>query len=250
MYEPHPKLSLPALETVIWRYVDLAKLVSMLDSRGLFFASVRSLAEQDRWEAAFPKRWKEAWLRELGRQGMPHDQSADSIFSHSQRYLLDRAFLNCWHISNGESDAMWKVYSNGSNNVAIRSTVGRLCESFGRLADRIHVGQVDYIDHRQFDPTIDDRILNIMPALVWKREAFAHEKELRAIRIVEGTTPPPPTTLGLTINVDLNLLLQELRISPRSPIWFRDLVRRIADKYGFADLPVERSTLDDDPGTA
>jgi hypothetical protein len=41
-------------------------------------------------------------------------------------YFKDRYFVSCWHMSEYESDAMWKLYGASNNCVAIRSTFARL----------------------------------------------------------------------------------------------------------------------------
>jgi len=37
--------------------------------------------------------------------------------------------INCWHISDHESVAMWKLYAAGAPGIAVRSTVERFASS-------------------------------------------------------------------------------------------------------------------------
>jgi hypothetical protein len=240
-YDPHVECVLPPPETIIWRYIDFAKYVSMIQLGYVFFSSVRVLAKKDKWEAVFPERWKEAWIRKLGDSaGAP-----DLILKRSREYLDARACVNCWHINETESDAMWRLYANGTSNLVIRSTVERLCNSFSVTPKPVHVGQVEYIDFENcdFDDRIKDRILNITPALLWKRPGFKHEQELRAIYYASLDLK----SNGVLITADMPTLIEKVVISPQSETWLDNLVRSVTNKFGYTKIPVERSKWDDAP---
>jgi hypothetical protein len=55
MYEADQRFRLPSRDTTIWRYVDLAKFLAMLETESLHFPAIGVLAPGDQWEAAFPK---------------------------------------------------------------------------------------------------------------------------------------------------------------------------------------------------
>ena len=86
-------------------------------------------------------------------------------------------FFNCWHMNDGASDAMWKLYVKGSEGVAIQSTVGRLICSFASCSDTVYLGEVRYVDHATFAAP------NGKPSgfsdYMFKRLAFRHEQEVR-----------------------------------------------------------------------
>jgi hypothetical protein len=242
-FKPHVKATVPTASTVIWRYVDLARFISMLETKSLWFSSIAILAKDDKWEASFPRRARDMW----------REQSGQDNLDRMRQYIFDRAFVNCWHMNRHESDAMWKLYSHGGNNIVIRSTFRKLREAIGSCTEPISVGKVEYIDHARYDfkkkmldagPTA--KVLNITPALLWKRLSFKHERELRAFYYTESPARGPETP-GMPIFVDLNLLLSEVRVSPRSPEWFRDLIEQLMVRYGFGDVPVKRSSMDDEP---
>jgi hypothetical protein len=228
---------------VIWRYVDLPRFVSMLETKSLWFSSIAVLAQDDQWEAYFPPPMRQMWEKESGQED----------FERFRQYIFDRAFVNCWHMNPHESDAMWKLYSHGGNNLVIRSTFRKLRETIGSCAEPIHIGKVEYINHARYDykkKMVDAaphaKILNITPVLLWKRRGFAHERELRAFYYTQSPARGPET-LGMPMFVDLNLLFGEVRVSPRSPEWFRELIQQIMARYGFGDVPVKRSSMDDEP---
>ncbi len=54
MYEPHPIFIQPANEEVkVWRYIDFTKLVSLIDTRRLYFT--RADRFEDPFEGSWPK---------------------------------------------------------------------------------------------------------------------------------------------------------------------------------------------------
>ncbi|MFN8224152.1 MAG: hypothetical protein U0R50_13000 [Gaiellales bacterium] len=59
MYDAtHPVFNAPPDDTVVWRYIDLAKLISLLDHRALYFARADTLG--DPHEGALPAPTSEA----------------------------------------------------------------------------------------------------------------------------------------------------------------------------------------------
>jgi hypothetical protein len=65
-YTPHTKVTVPSANTVIWRYVDLPRFVSMLETKSLWFSSIAVLAKDDQWEASFPRRARDMWREQSG----------------------------------------------------------------------------------------------------------------------------------------------------------------------------------------
>lgn len=160
VYE-HPSFRPPQnLEIPIWRYMNFAKFVAMLEYGGLFFSRVDEL--EDPFEATIP------------------DSSYQQLAANMPEYLMlhsdQRAYLtvNCWHMNEYESAAMWKLYSDSDDVIAIRSTYSRLRRN---LANGVFVGIVNYIDyiHEKFNE------LQFLEAVIHKRRSFEHERELRAI---------------------------------------------------------------------
>jgi hypothetical protein len=243
-YKRHPLLTVPAPATVIWRYLDFAKFVSMLETNSLWFTSLAAVAQDDHWEGYIDPSASAIWAKHLG--GASPDTDA---MRHS---LHEMMFINCWHMNEHESDAMWKVYSDGGRTLAIRSTVNHLCDTLDTCQSPfpLSVGQVEYVDHSRADHIAkmlttcgDIPGLNIIPPSFWKRPSYAHERELRAIYIL----PMSPPSFGIALAVDLRLLFEEIRVSPQSPEWFRILVEQIMARYGFKDVPVKRSKMEDQP---
>jgi len=238
MYSPKPFFNMPADEhTTIWRYMDFTKFVSLLDKKALYFT--RSDRFSDKFEGAIPKPTIKA--REALVLGLENSLAEDVLKGMSQghRNLRKWIFLNCWHMNSNESAAMWQLYVQKNEGIAIQLTFARLRDSLSCPFD-MFIGMVNYIDY--------DRTLipygNAFNALFCKRRSFEHEHELRAViskPSVANDAPP-----GLYIPCDLNILIDEIFVSPESPNWFKELVSSILEKYSL-DREVKRSNLDEDP---
>jgi hypothetical protein len=134
--------------TKIWRYMDLPKFVSLLTKRALHFASPLRF-EDDPWEGYMPEallklmvanshekmiyieNQRIAFTELKGRLNPSHPEFArvDSMFDEGIQTMgvnheaIDNDFVkiieqekenngvNCWHINEQESEAMWKLYS-------------------------------------------------------------------------------------------------------------------------------------------
>jgi hypothetical protein len=58
-----------------------------------------------------------------------------------------------------------------------------------------------------------------------------------------GIGPSPP---GLVVPVDLEVLVDAIRVSPSAPEWFSDLVKSVCDRYG-REKPVVQFSLAGQP---
>ncbi|KAF5417645.1 MAG: hypothetical protein C5S38_01275 [Candidatus Methanophagaceae archaeon] len=153
-------------------------------------------------------------LRPIMYKDIPEDS-----FNEMQRQLTSfskdiRRFtiMNCWHINDYESAAMWNLYLKTDEGVAIQSTFKRLTESFLNHAEHdVHIGTVKYIDYET--EWLPERY-SFNPFL-HKRKSFEHERELRAI-IQKFPTKGDEIDLtqeifdiGAYINVDLYTLIEK-----------------------------------------
>jgi hypothetical protein len=80
-----------------------------------------------------------------------------------------------------------------------------------------------------------------------KRRSFEHEREIRAIIAryppVEDLLDPPPSAPGTAVPVDLDELVEAIRVAPLSPSWYFEVVMGTAVSYGLKVIP-SQSDLD------
>ena len=222
MFENHEAFRPPTNAKVsVWRYMDLAKFASMLEAQALHFA--RADIMEDVFEgsigmASFKSR------RESRGELMARVEDFTSISSQAAQQVRNHTYLNCWHMNEHESVAMWKIYPNGQQGIAVRSTYSQLVDS---ITDQrtIHVGEVSYND---FEAEIIPDADPYYP-FVYKRINFDYEREIRAVYPTEYITlfDDDPLRFAwkavgpavVAIAVDLNILVDAVYVSPKAPGW-------------------------------
>lgn len=244
MYENHPQLESPKnKDAKLWRYMDFTKFVSLLEKNSLYFA--RADKFDDPFEGSYSK------VNIEKRLYVYTDIPKDEIEAMSIRYekIPKFTFLNCWHLNNFESAAMWNLYLKSNEGISIQSNFKRLTECFHKYPDNnVFVGIVKYIDYdKDWIPEG-----NILYPFIHKRKSFEYEKEIRAL-ILDLNTKDKKLDLdsckfshGFYVPVDLEILIEKIYVSPASPDWFYTLVKSITNKYEI-DKDVIKSNLSDDP---
>jgi hypothetical protein len=267
MYVADPSLPLPPDDQSIWRYLDFAKFIAMLDTSDLYLARADTFV--DPFELAVPRldvtaareaavtlitagaREREGVLAYLAHHGerpveelqrLPDERLARELLRLNNRAL----YVNCWHMNDDESAAMWTVYLGGREGVALQTTVGELRAELDRgSADTpVYVGAVSYLDYaRQSWGAY--RPFN---AVMHKRRSFAHEQELRAVVVRPtwaeladyGEHPDRlPRSTGVEVPVNLDRLIRRVVVSPRAPEWYVNLVASMLHRFGCERTPVQ-----------
>ncbi len=232
MYEEHPELEKPAEDATLWRYMDFTKFVSLLDRRALFFVRADKLG--DPFEGAYTMMNMHPEMQNL-LLSYVNEESRSGLFRYI-REMRAVTLISCWYEGEFESDAMWRLFVEGRNGVALRTNFSALSTSF-QCEESILVGRVAYKDYE----TEIISLRNILFPFFHKRNSFSHEREVRALTTDLG--PGRPTAkypVGEYFEVDLTTLIQEIRIAPDADEWFVELVLSVARRYAM-DTPIKRS---------
>jgi hypothetical protein len=251
MFVKHPEFLLPHRDSVVWRYMSLPKFAAMLADRALFFS--RADRPGDPFEGSFPKMNLDihdvALEQALDELGAEHEDLAREVLATlstlrkaSERFIA----INCWHMNQHESAAMWALYAK--DGVAVCSNVGRLIRSLRDTPEEVRIGRVRYLDYER--EVIPEG--SIYAPFTFKRKSFEHEHEVRAviyrypIATAEGLEPAPPIGHGISFPVDLTELVQAVYIGPLQPAWFANVVRQVSRAFGLT-CEIRQSGLDATP---
>lgn len=274
MYNSLSDLETPAGGAKVWRYMDFTKLFSMLEAKALYFANVHSFS--DPFEGSLTRRNQEARRQNVARQyGEDIDAKRKEDFlssytassGHLNEVERSRYLINCWHLNNDESYAMWELYVRAGEGIAVQSTFDRLKKAFAVTDEDVYMGKVRYIDYRRGKVLPNDS--SIAPVF-YKRKSFEHERELRCVTEVnmdeetgirqivhkvdaerrvfneEGQQINARSPFGKQVSVNLEQLIENIYVSPTSQAWFKDLVVTLLKRYELEDL-VRQSSLNDKP---
>jgi hypothetical protein len=283
MYQPHPSLAIPDVNAKLWRYMDLTKLLGIVATKTLRFTHISKF--DDKYEGYVPVPSIEEYhellkpLKEMLQSVLDTTSQTDpailkvvkelfaSQTNASEKYektiklrkeARDRFYVNCWHLNENESAAMWQLYLRSNEGVAIQTTTERLIDTFNTEPRTIYIGKVDYID---FDATPlsnlenerakNERIMahrrhSFSEPITFpfvKRPSFSHEQEVRAVYMSTDDTPVTP---GCDIVVDTEGLVENVYIAPTCQPWIKSLIESILDKYELKRA-VKQSSLAVDP---
>src|SRR4051812_2780398 len=113
-----------ASDTVLWRYMDLGRLVALLDQQALHFARADQFDDRfeaasgtkdlkPRWDAHYLDFFRHAIRTTPGLIEPPSDEEVEREaarllreFSQSATIDRERLFVTCWHANAGESEAL------------------------------------------------------------------------------------------------------------------------------------------------
>lgn len=248
----HPSFKAPTNKDIrIWRYMDLAKYLAILQRRSIFFPRATLLGDPFEGSSTIPMVASRNYI-EQNKATDPalaaYKDSPDGLFSiigDLFKSNVEKCMISCWHMNEHESAAMWRLYLSANEGVCIQSTYRRLRSCLPKC---IFVGEVNYIDYN----TDSFSQLTLFDAIVHKRKSFVHERELRAVFWELDGTPgaqPYKTKIepaGLWIDVDLPSLIEAVHISPTAEPWLSSVIQEVTAKYGL-HVPVTQSALAGSP---
>ena len=247
MYEERSAFNPPSADSCLWRYMNFSKLVSLLESKSLYFS--RAIHLDDPFEGSTSRiNYRTRIQSVLTSELFPSGEKIQLLesWTDAKKFVAQNTFVNCWHENQAESEFMWRLYGK-DEGIAIRTTFKDLSESF-ICESPIHIGQVKYIDYNTDQIPQENALL----PLFHKRLIFEHEREVRAIsldpdienmgldNVVTNLTP------GKSFEVNISTLANEIVVSPYSEDWFKVLVEDIIKRLEL-HIPVTKSYIGDNP---
>lgn len=224
----------PPDDAAIWRYLTFSKFALFLRT-GLWVPTVRLLRTIDPFESSYTY-GELAYLEQLTRSA----RFVQHLPTLSEHLAKDKTFISCWFEGESENVGMWALYVGSATDagVAIRTTVGKLKAVLAPLEQPFNIARATY----DFDPDATGHVAGHR-LYFRKRPELRHENEVRAV-IVDLR---PGHQEGFTVPVAHGDFIDEVRLCPRSPRWFRELVQDETRRAGVPAGRVLRSQIDRHP---
>lgn len=216
-------------DTRIWRYLDLPKVIDLLETKKLFLT--RTDRFDDVWDGLLPNAIVDFLRYALSPMG------GVDAFRNIDTAFRKMNFVSCWHRNDVESAALWSLYA-GKAGVAIQSTVGRLRHAVDDESLLISPVNYENFDTFEFDRSIG---VGYYEAALFKRQSFLHEQEIRLVRTIEQWDLSKLPTYS-TADVALDRLIERLYVSPESSEPVLSVVRALATRYNL-QMDVTKSSL-------
>lgn len=220
----------------VWRYLSLPKYLKLLEDNYLYLAKLSEF--EDPFEGSLPKTHPDSIEHFKKVYNIP----GNVVDGLNEKLLQVRnyTYINCWHINDYESAAMWSLYSKTNESIAIQSTFLKLHEEVNNQAQISAVGYIDYSkDHIPSG--------NMVYHCLFKRKSYSHEKEFRIIEydMPSHLNDDEPSSFR-QVNVNLDNLIENVYISPKAPVYFQDLIHSISQMYGHT-YTIKKSSIDSSP---
>lgn len=230
MYLDNPNIKLPDdSDTIVWKYLDLSKFLDLLLSQKLFMS--RSDKFEDQYEGTF----SEPTFEEIKKLATDNPDFLNFYKTHREKVAI-----SSWHINEYESFAMWQIFTQNSEGLAIQSTIRRLQKALKPETNiNQYIGEVNYIDYKKEYIPFDDMFFPFL----FKRKSFQYEREVRIISDISDSKIK--INDGLKINVDISELIEKIYIHPKSENWYKNLVIQLVSELGF-NFHIEKSDLESD----
>lgn len=261
----HPVFNMPPDEAVVWRYMPVDRFIQLYRENYLWFGRVDTYKAEDPHEAWVPVKQQELeevqrksqnWgYRKQGNVIISGDELAKESYRLFEQLLEARdynTYINCWHRSEIENFAMWKIYGRSHDCVAIRTTIGDLRNALGE--DRgysLYGGNLNYIDYKN-DVFSEEAQHNLWAKYIHKSHFFKYEKEFRLLFNDNGSKTPlldgapyfmQPTdeeidqiSKGIKVPCDFNRLNARILIGPQFPDESLEKLRSNMNKSNFESV--------------
>jgi hypothetical protein len=273
--EQHPTFNTPADDQVIWRYMSFSKFMSLISSGSLWFSRADILQASDPMEGRVPDAQVEvnnAHLRKmklapvtdgLGNEVFSSAQRSEhEVVMHARRDYFQRyhTYINCWHLCDVENFAMWRIYGEDKNCIAVKSTVGDLRKALGESDNyKIFAGTIDYVDYS--NPEIGKKFIpNGFKKYLSKSIHYKYEQELRLIFSDDGAVSDlipnevkyhkepigndiKDLPVGVKVPVDVNQLVNEVVLGPDCEPWFIEMMQELTERENSQGLMLRLGKL-------
>jgi hypothetical protein len=243
MREDEIPIEIPDNNQKIWRYMDFSKYVDLLVTSELHFTRADKL--EDPYDCSGMQFFGDIYKR-LPPAPPEGKEWARKVNTFGRLFV----YLNCWHMNDVESPALWKLYSeNKYETIAIQSTFGKL-DSEIKLKwprDGISISKVKYDPENAGKPIGNPPEGRLFSCLGWeniiyKRKSFEHEQELRAFifqrvdKLRENNTLQNEAHLEklkkrpeyIRIKITPSDLIEKVYVSPHAKDLFVELVKNVS----------------------
>ena len=248
----------PGGDEKLWRYMDLPKYLNLLTTNKIRFTRSDLLGDYFEGSTTAPtKQQMVDFLSSMFPKGSDSEHQISNLLNQEvnvNTFTRTHIYINSWHLNDGESEAMWKIYSK-EFGIAIVSTTNRILESM-QTEENILKSLVKYIDYQadEIPPG------NYLSPFTYKRLSFKHEEEFRLLLYHKPEDLGPflsempsydylsnAMPSGIHVPVNLDKLISVVHVSPFAPDWYFESVRDLSAMLNFT-FEVKKSSLD--PGVS
>lgn len=256
MLGQHPSFKHPSNKDIpLWRYMDMAKFVSLIQEKALYFAKISEMNDPFEGSTVIASLAAKYTIDNIniGPQnpvyiGKSIEEISGYLSNHipAFREMRKKIYANCWHMNEHESAAMWGLYSKNNEFICIKTSFNKLAT---QLPPWCFGGIVKYIDYKTEEFSFD----NGFNLVLHKRKSFEHEREFRAVVWTDLAERDSQSEIasclkdgGVKIKIDLSFLIDKVYVNPNLPAWFFSVIEKLIENYNIL-INVLQSSLSETP---
>jgi len=241
VYEDEIPIETPDNNQKIWRYMDFSKYVDLLTTSELHFA--RADKFEDPYDCSAMQFFGEPY-KQLSLANPQGKERTCQVNTFERLFV----YLNCWHMNDVESAALWRLYSeNKYETIAIQTTFGKFESEIKNKwsRDGIRISKIKYDPENAGEPIDGGRLFSSLGRenIVYKRKSFEYEQELRAFifqgfdKFKENYTLQNEAHLEklmkerpeyIRIKITPSDLIEKVYVSPHAKDLFVELVKNVS----------------------
>lgn len=222
--------------------MPIDKFLHLLTSSSLWFS--RCDFFEDGWEGRYSDATFATFLRSF--KG-PEEKIRDFWDWHQRQNqeIQNCLYINCWHINEEESAALWQIYSTFGKSVAVKTTMHRLRDAVADNNLSIQCGRVKYLNYANETMPME----NLFTPFMRKRRSFAFENELRMLfwdtDLMANARDNPDTKIppGKRVPIKLEPLIETIYISPHAQSFLRETIETLVEKFDLKRTKIVQSNL-------
>lgn len=209
-------------DTKLYRYISLSMFLTFIEKNQIYLTKMESL--EDTWEIP---------LKDLP------IKSKDNELKYFEFPYFQNMFTHCWSLE-GNSDALWRIYSKEKEGILIETTVKKfkLIKGIKKavLAPVIYYNDLEFVLNKIKEiPPYD----TFFGSSFLKRNAFKHEKEVRLVTLNEEgyIDYKREECAHINFGLDSKEFIENIIIDPRADDWYVDTIKSYCLRVGLSCIP-------------
>lgn len=207
--------SLPDENQKIWKYMPFDYFMLLLHQKSLYLPKASLNIYFEGWIREEDEQYLQ---RHFEHKGVPDAKSSARIARKKFEEFRQYTFLDCWQKNDIENFAMWKIFGNSNNSIALLSNIGKLKKFYNTVEETIYFNDIDY-----FKPDQINTFWNNKYMFFRKPGFFNYEKEVRGI--IQGEAFRNLNNMSLKFS-KLSDIADEIIICPYADSWFFDYISK------------------------
>lgn len=202
----------------IWRFINLFKFESLINSQSLYFARIDQFKDNLEGISSFSS--IKAILNDTQKNQIQKDEAL-KLYTIRMNNNRKCCYACCWHINDNINFELWDEYGGGSTEyIAIQTNFKKLNRNLEKTGMPVLNEPITYFEEPYFNQN------SYWFPTLFKRLKYEYESELRSLLMIYGFEQ-----ISLSIPINLEDFISKIYVHPKaSKVFFKKIRLFIKDK--------------------